>query len=291
MANDKAAQYDIAALKAQYDRDGVVMVPGLVSQDWVQRITVAIAEFRQQDPGDIRSTYFGHGPGRTTIRWMWREHSALLKFAREAGIGGVIGGIMGAKRLKFWYDNIFIHEGGFQNFTREAGYDREYLAGTPWHHDVTAFPFTGEMNASVWVALTPVTADTAPLMCLKGSHRTGKLYRPAVYTDQKAEVADGFHAPPDWEAAIARGEWEKLWWPMQPGDTLLIHPNTIHGAPPAKDGAQTRIGFSTRWAGDDIRWWPHAYAMKFLGIDYKDIAVGSPPDGPYFPLVWQEETR
>lgn len=287
MGADKAASYDIASLKATYDADGVVKVPGLVSKEWVARVTAAIAEFRKRDPGDVRSTYFGHGPGRTTIRWMWREVDELLQFAKQPGIGAVIGGIIGSSSLRFWYDNTFIQEAGFDRFTKEAGYDREYLAGTPWHHDVTAFPFTGEQNPSVWVALTPVNEDSAPLMCLKGSHRTGKLFRPAVYTDQQAPVSDGFHPPLDWEAAIARGEWEKLWFPMEPGDTLLIHPNTIHGAPPAKDGSHTRIGFSTRWAGDDIRWWPHAYAMKFLGVDYKDITVGSVPDGEYFPLVWQ----
>lgn len=68
------------------------------------------------------------------------------------------------------------------------------------------FPFKGEMNPGLWVALTPVTEDSAPLMCIKGSHRTGVLYRPAVYTDQNAPVVEGFEALPDWDAKIAAGD-------------------------------------------------------------------------------------
>ncbi len=291
MDADQSTAYDIPALKAIYDADGVVKVPALVSRAWVERLTTAIAGFRERDPGDVRSTYFGHGPGRTTVRWMWREVDALLQFACEPGIASLIGGVIGASSLRFWYDNTFIQESGFEGFTPAAGYEREFLAGTPWHHDAVAFPFTGEQNPGLWVALTPVTEDTAPLTCIKGSHRTGALYRPAVYVDQHETVAEGFHATPDWDAAIAAGEWEQVWFPMEPGDALIIHPSTIHSAPPAKDGAQTRIGFSTRWAGDDIRWWPHPYAMDFLGVDYADVEEGTAPDGAFFPLVWQANAR
>jgi ectoine hydroxylase-related dioxygenase (phytanoyl-CoA dioxygenase family) len=286
---DSTTGYDIAALKAIYEKDGVVKVPALVSQAWVARLTAAIAEFRKRDPGDVRSKYFGHGPGRSTVRWMWREVEELLQFASESGVAPVIGGIVGASFLRFWYDNTFIHESGYEEITAEAGYEREFLAGTPWHHDVVAFPFAGEQDPGLWVALTPVSEDTAPLTCIKGSHRTGVLYRPAVYFDQHAPVAEGFRDTPDWDAAIAAGEWEKVWFPMEPGDALIIHPNTVHGAPPAKNGAATRIGFSSRWAGDDIRWWDQPYALKFLGIDFADVEAGTAPDGEFFPMVWKAE--
>ena len=291
MDADSTTPYDIPALKAIYDADGVVKVPALVSQAWVERLTAAIAEFRKRDPGDVRSTYFGHGPGRTTVRWMWREVEELIQFASESGVAPLIGGIIGASSLRFWYDNTFIQESGYDGFTPEAGYEREFQAGTPWHHDVVAFPFTGEQNPGLWVALTPVAEDTAPLTCIKCSHRTGELYRPAVYVDQHTPVAGGFHDLPDWDAAIAAGEWEKVWFPMQPGDALIIHPNTIHGAPPVKNSAPTRIGFSTRWAGDDIRWWVQPYATHVPGIDYADVVDGTAPDGEFFPLVWQAEAN
>lgn len=287
MDSTETTRYDIPALNAAYDADGVVKVPGLVSQAWVERLTSAITEFRKRDPGDAFSTYFGHGPGRTTIRWMWREVDDLIAFARESGVAPVIGGVVGASSLRFWYDNTFIQEAGYDGFSRDAGYEREFRAGTPWHHDAVVFPFTGEQNPGLWVALTPVTEGTAPLTCIKGSHRTGELYRPAVYVDQDAPVPEGFRALPDWDAAIAAGEWEKVWFPMAPGDALILHPSIVHSAPPVRGGGSTRIGFSSRWAGDDIRWWPHPYSMRFLGIDYDDIEDGTPPDGAYFPLVWQ----
>ena len=272
------AAYDIPALKAAYDADGFVKVPGLVSQAWVERLTAVIHEFLKRDPGDPYSTYFGHGPGRTTIRWMWREMDEVQRFARESGVAPVIAGIIGSRSAFLWYDNTFIHEGGHEG---------EHQAGTPWHHDVVAFPFKGAQNPSVWIALTPIDGDNAPLACLRGSHRTGALYRPVVYTDQNAPVADGFSAPPDWQALIEAGEWEPVWYPMAPGDVLMIHPNTIHGAPPVKAGAPTRIGMSTRWGGDDLRWWPHPYALDFPGVDYARVTPGTRPEGPLFPVAWR----
>lgn len=272
--------YDLTALKATYDADGVVKVPRLVSADWLERLTVALTEFMKDDPGEGNSVNFGHGPGRTTVRWMWRTMPDVLAFGKDQHIGSVVGAVTGAKHLMFWYDNTFI---------QDPGHKEAFQAGSPWHHDAAAFPFKGEQNPSLWVALTPVTEDTAPLTCLKGSHRTGVLYRPSVYVDQKAALPEGFVDQPDFDAAIAAGEWETVWFPMEPGDALLIHPNTVHGAPPAADGAPRRVGFTSRWAGDDIRWWIHDFAMRIPGMDFADVKDGTAPEGELFPVVWRSD--
>jgi ectoine hydroxylase-related dioxygenase (phytanoyl-CoA dioxygenase family) len=138
----------------------------------------------------------------------------------------------------------------------------------------------------VWVALTPVTTKTSPLTCLKGSHRTGLRYRPPVGIGKETPLPEGFVEQPDWDAAVSAGEWEKISFVMEPGDTLLIHPDTVHGAPPAEDGAPRRIGFTSRWAGDDVRWNLHDYALRIPGIDYADVTEGEPVGGKYFPEVW-----
>ncbi len=270
--------HDIPALKAVYDRNGVVKVPGLVSDEWVQRLNNALTEYLKKDPGEGNTVNFGHGPGRTTVRWMWREVDEIFRFATDSGIAPTVAGIIGATRLRFWYDNTFIQDSGFKNAE---------LSGSPFHSDSSAFPFTGEQNPSVWVALTPVTEDMAPLTCLKGSHRTGLRYRPSVYVRQDTPLPDGFVEQPDWDALVAAGEWEKISFTMDPGDTLLIHPDTVHGAPPAEDGAPRRIGFTSRWAGDDICWHVHDFALNIPGLDFKDVTEGDPVDGECFPEVWR----
>lgn len=275
-----ASTYDLAALKAAYEADGVVKLPGLVSAEWVKRLTDTLNDFLKKDPGAGNSVNFGHGPGRTTVRWMWREQPEVLRFAKESGIAPTIAAVIGVRSLKFWYDNTFIQDGGYAD---------QPLSGSPWHSDNSAFAFTGEQNPSVWVALTPVTLDTSPLSCLKGSHRTGTRYRPPVFVSQDEALPEGFSEQPDWRAAIDEGEWEVLAFEMEPGDTLLIHPDTIHGAPPAADDAPRRIGFTSRWIGDDIRWWKHAYGMPLPGLDFADVEDGTVPEGEFFPEVWRGE--
>lgn len=274
--------YDLQALKAVYDQDGVVKVPGLVDHAWVARLTDVLTDFLKDDPGEGNSVNFGHGPGRTTVRWMWRERDEVLQFARESGIAPTVAAIIGTTRLRFWYDNTFIQDSGFKGAVR---------SGSPYHSDSSAFPFTGEQNPSVWVALTPVTHESAPLTCLRGSHRTGLRYRPPVGVDKDTPLPEGFVEQPDWDAAVAAGEWQRVSFEMDPGDTLIIHPATIHGAPPAEDGAPRRIGFTSRWAGDDVRWNVHDYAMRIPDIDYEDVTEGEPVGGAYFPEVWSSQEQ
>lgn len=270
--------YGIEALRKTYEDDGVVFIPNLVEEDWVNRLQITLDRFLTKDPGSGNSKNFGHGPGRTTVRWMFREEPEILRFAKESGIAPTIAGVIGTRSLRFWYDNTFIQEAGFKNAE---------LAGSPYHSDASVFPFNGEQNPSVWVALTPVLKDTAPLTCLRGSHKTRLRYRPPVYERKGVPLPDGFSEAPDWESQVASGEWEEVWYEMEPGDTLLIHPDTIHGAPPASDEAPKRIGFSSRWAGDDVRWYKHDFAMDIPDLDYESVANGSALSGELFPLVWE----
>ena len=274
--------YDLQVLKSVYNQDGVVKVPGLVSEAWVERLTNVLTDFLKNDTGERETVNFGHGPGRTTVRWMWRERDEILQFASESGVAPTIAAIIGTTRLRFWFDNTFIQESGFKG---------EMHSGSPYHSDSSAFPFKGEQNPSVWVALTPVTSETAPLTCLRGSHRTGLRYRPPTSIHKKEPLPEGFVEQPDWDEAVAAGEWEKISFVMEPGDTLLIHPDTVHGAPPIEDGAAQRIGFTSRWAGDDLRWYLHDYALRIPGIDYADVTEGEPVGGEYFPEVWALESK
>jgi ectoine hydroxylase-related dioxygenase (phytanoyl-CoA dioxygenase family) len=267
--------FDLDAAARDYARDGVVKLPGVVSAEWLARLRAVIDAFRAHDPGAGNTVHYGHGRGRLTMRWMWRTNPAILAWARRSGIAPVIAHIIGARELKLWYDLTFIHS---------PGIDAE---GTPWHHDLAAFPFKGGMNPSFWLAMTEVTAATAPLTCIKGTHRAPKMFRPTVYTDPHLPLPPDYVDQPDWDAKIAAGEVETVWWPLQPGDALLIHPGTVHGAPPMAAADGQRIGFTTRWMGEDVTWRPDAFSMKIPGIDNAQVPVGARPTGPEFPVVWR----
>jgi ectoine hydroxylase-related dioxygenase (phytanoyl-CoA dioxygenase family) len=276
MANaPMASRYDLATLSADYDADGVVAIPNLLDKDWVSRLLNVVDEVRERSN---RNEEFPHiecfrAPGRMTVRWMWREYGVVQSFFSDAGVAEVVAAILKTPDLQYWFDLTFIHDHG------------EDSVGTPWHHDIAAFPFSGTKIPSLWIALTDMDLDQAPLRCIRGSHRNPTMFRPPVYVDDTLPVPEGYAEMPDVDAMVAGGEAEVLEWAVKAGDALIIHPFTIHGAPPVKRAGERRIAFTTRWAGDDVQWCPNAFSMPIAGIDYSQVPAGQRPEGALFPYV------
>jgi ectoine hydroxylase-related dioxygenase (phytanoyl-CoA dioxygenase family) len=183
-----------------------------------------------------------------------------------------VAAVIGAKRLQYWYDLTFIHDPNAEG------------AGSPWHHDIAAFPCKGAQIPSLWIAMSDITRDMAPLQCIRGSHRNPIMFRPPVYIDPQAPMPTGYGDMPDVEARIAAGEYERISWEVKAGDALLIHPSTLHGSP-SNRADRPRIAFTTRWAGDDVVWRPDAFSMSVPGVDLASVPVGERPSGPFFPYV------
>lgn len=278
--------YDLAALRRAYDRDGAVMVPSLIDRAWVGRLRAAVdgviaksktpeAEFEAISGVEVRRTK----GGRITIRWMWREIDDVRRFFSESGVAERLGTIIGAKHLRLWFDLTFIHLPGSED-----------PSGSPWHHDIASFPFSGDHVPSLWITLTDIDPDMSPLRCLRGTHLDRVQYRPPVYVDPNGALPAGFVDAPDFEALVAAGKYEVMTWDhLKAGDALIIHPYTVHGAPGNRSKVNPRIAFSARLLGDDIRWRPTPLSMEMPGFDYAKIVPGSVPDSPRMPIIWRAE--
>jgi ectoine hydroxylase-related dioxygenase (phytanoyl-CoA dioxygenase family) len=276
--------FPIAELRARYESDGAVMVPQLISRAWAERLLGIVddvlkqardpaAEFEDVQGIEIRRAAKG---GRITIRWMWRHRPDVRRFFDETRAPEVLAGILGSQRLRLYFDLTFIHEPMADD-----------PAGSPWHNDISAFPFVGEQVPSLWISLVDIEPDMSPLRCLRGSHKDRALYRPPVYTRADLSLPDGFVDPPDFEALVAAGRYEVLTWDrLSAGDALIINPYTVHGAPGNQSKARRRVAFTSRLLGDDIRWRPTPFSMPTPGIDYASLKVDTVPDGALTPVVW-----
>jgi len=290
MSQSRFGQDELDAFRAIYQRDGVVHVPGLLTPAWTARLLGTLQRARETlttgavavnpmqgrtaaagSPG-LGTAEFSQAPGRLTLRWLWRDDPEVRDFFTESGVAPVVAAVIGARRLQYWYDLTFFHDPGADG------------AGSPWHHDIASFPCKGEQIPSLWIAMNDISDDMSPLHCIRGSHRNRTQFRPPVYLDPGVELPDGYGDMPDVEARLASGEYERLSWDIRAGDALLIHPYTLHGAPPNRSD-KARVAFTTRWAGDDVAWRPDALSMKVPGVDLSQVTVGQRPDGPLFPYV------
>lgn len=269
----------LAAYRGDYLRDGAVVVPGLMESRWVMALKDIILNVRAH-VDDLKligpTVECGRGPGRITLRWLWRDLPQVRAFFETSDVYRYVAAVIGANRVQYWYDLTFLHEPG-------AGGD-----GTPWHHDISAFPFKGEQIPSLWIALVDIDEEMSPLQTFRGSHRWRGLIKPPVgpVRPLAGEPAPGEYIDtPDYEALIASGKAEVQTWLVKAGDAVIMHPNTIHGAPPNRTQDKTRIGFSSRWIGDDVVWRPDCHSMAIPGLDYSSAPLGARPEGPFFPYA------
>ena len=82
-----------------------------------------------------------------------------------------------------------------------------------------------------------------------------------------------------------RGELEFVQPELEPGDCTVHHGLTVHGAPGNATADRRRRAYVTRWAGDDVVYYPRPGIQPMLRDP--DIASGGPLDSDLWPVVWE----
>ena len=255
-----------------YARDGVTVARGLVEPAMVERLGRAV-DRAMAAPGEQALDFNDRGSAGRFFgdMMMWRRDADFRAAFFETRVAEVAGGLMGAREVRLFYDQIFAKE----PFT---------AARTPWHQDFPYWPVTGAMLCTAYVALDPIDAGNGAVEYVAGSHRWGE-FRQAPFREGGASarryVASPLAALPDIDAR--RGELELRSFALAPGDVVLFDARLIHGAP-GNPSARRRRTLALRLAGDDVRWRPHRGAFKALLA--AGLRPGAPLDGALFPLLW-----
>jgi ectoine hydroxylase-related dioxygenase (phytanoyl-CoA dioxygenase family) len=73
---------------------------------------------------------------------------------------------------------------------------------------------------------------------------------------------------------------------MEPGDVVVHHPLTVHGASGNRSQSQRRAAISVRYLGEDAVWDPRPATMPLPG--QPSYPPGTPlTDEQRFPIVWR----
>ena len=277
---------DLEVAITAYQNDGVAILRGVVSELWVETIRNAIERLMTEgrrgsdfsSPGDKR--FFGD-------MFSWTTESEFAQFLTETNLPEIAARVMNAADVRLFYDQLFVKEPGTP-------------ARTPWHQDLAYWPIEGEQILSIWIPFDDASPENGVVTYVRGSHRWGKLYRPQAFSATGNRVAENgvkqstepMPALPDIDADP--GSFELITWHMQPGDVLLHHPLTIHGAPGNATQDRRRRALSARYVGDDARWVErpgHFMRMPKVrqmmeALDIPDLQAGDSIDGKLFPRVW-----
>lgn len=256
---------------AAYERDGVVCLRGLFTPQWLEVLAAGL-ERNLQEPGPFAKRYTPPGaPGLFFGDYCnWRQIPEYARFLYDSPAAEAAGQLMRSGRVNLFHEHVLVKEPGT-------------VERTPWHQDQPYYCVDGEQICSIWLPLDAVPQETCPEF-VAGSHRWGEWYTPRRFVDNQdhPSAEAGFRAVPDVDAE--RSRYQILSWDLQPGDCIVFHALTLHGAP-GNQLPQRRRAFVSRWTGEDARFVLRAGFMS-PPPPADAPAPGSTMDSPAFPVVW-----
>lgn len=151
---------------------------------------------------------------------------------------------------------------------------------TPWHQDGPYWNVAGFQICSFWLAL-----DRIPKHCglefVRGSHRW-QDHNPQHFMDHSPYQDTGLADLPDIEGN--RDRYDIVSFDLEPGDAIVFHASTVHGAP-SMQGTGRRRAYSTRWVGDDAVFIKKPGERAFPVQD-ASLVEGKPLAGADYPVIW-----
>lgn len=265
-----------------FQRDGAVCLRQKFEQRWLDLIAEG-SERNLAAPSEYAESLSTEGSsGRFFSDYCnWREIPAFREFVYHSPAAEIVARLMGSEQAIFYHDHLLIKEPGTQ---------RE----TPWHHDQPYYPVNGRHMCSLWLPLDPVPLETS-LQFVKGSHAWDRWFVPRKFATSKdyaiEEATAGeereriaFESVPDIEGHPEK--YEILSWELNPGDCVVFHGLTLHGAAGNRSQTTARRALSTRWFGDDARFAERPWEIS------PPITGGLEPGDSMacetFPVIWEE---
>lgn len=254
-----------------YRRDGVVVLPGLVSPEAIAELARGV-ETNMSSPGPWANEYTPQGAtGRFFDDYVnWQRIEEFARHATTGPIPQAARELMGSSVARLFHEHVLVKEAE----TREV---------TPWHHDDPYYGIDGMDNVSIWIPLDPIP-DSVALRFIPGSHRWNRRFIPRRFADQSAYV----EAAHDFEHLPSPDELDRaatVSTPVELGDAVAFHYRTLHAAP-GTVGTQVnrRRAVSFRYVGDDARFATRPWRTS-PPLEGNGLRPGDPLEDPRFPVV------
>jgi ectoine hydroxylase-related dioxygenase (phytanoyl-CoA dioxygenase family) len=255
-----------------YERDGAVVLRGLLSQDEVELLRSGIDTNLSSPSPRAKVASSASDPGFFIEDFCnWSQIEAYRRFIFDSPLAEAAAQLMGSRTVRLYHDHML---------TKEPG----TVQRTPWHQDQPYYNIEGRQNVSFWIPVDPVSREST-LEFVAGSHRGPWLMPRSFMTSEAKWFPEGSLADlPAIEADRAR--YPIIGWALEPGDLVAFQMLTLHASSGVEPGRRRRV-FSLRVTGDDVTHAPRRWVTSpsFPGLD-AELAAGAPLDHPLFPLLF-----
>jgi ectoine hydroxylase-related dioxygenase (phytanoyl-CoA dioxygenase family) len=255
---------------SDYGRDGAVCLRGVFT-DWVDTIAAGIERnMREPGPYAAESVRSGEAGSFFDDYCNWQRIPEFRQVVERSPAAEVAARIMGSQSAQFFHDHVLVKEPGTQK-------------ATPWHQDTPYYFVDGTQTVSFWIPIDPVREAT--LRLIAGSHRWDPMILPVRWLDDSDfySTAGNYRPVPDPDN---EPDLRVLEWTMEPGDAVLFHFRTAHGARGNPASSRRRV-LSLRWVGDDARYAerPGRTSPPFPG---HEMTAGQRLRTDWFPVIHDE---
>ena len=276
---------------ATFWRDGVVCLRQVLPADWLARMAEPV-EVSLASAATTDLSAFGEDLARQTgaTRLIdptvaarnvprghflagtdhWREQPEFVDFALDSPLPAIVARLLRSTHVWFYEDSVLVKEPGTQE-------------KTSFHQDMAYFHLAGELVATTWVPLDPVTTETGAVRFVLGSHLDRTRYRPNTFVTTLSLGGDDAVDVPDYDEVATVGAARIVSFDTEPGDITVHHARTIHGAHANASATQRRRAISVRYAGDGTTFAPVPGLEK---PHHAGMVAGQPLDPTCCPLAW-----
>jgi ectoine hydroxylase-related dioxygenase (phytanoyl-CoA dioxygenase family) len=225
-----------------FSTDGVVCLRGALDPVEVAAMAEPIERaLRGPETADLGAlTGRGDAPAFAAGVDHWRSDPDFDRFARRSPLPEIAAALLGSERVWLYEDSVLVKEPG-------APFRTEF------HTDAGYFHVEGTQACTFWAPIDAAGVETGAVQYVRGSHRWTEDFRPNLFSipdpipGTEGSVVPDVLADPDLAALLVGFE-------VEPGDVVVHHYRTIHGAPANTSVSRRRRAISVRYCGDDIRY-------------------------------------
>lgn len=199
----------------------------------------------------------------------WKKDAGVRRVAFDSKLPEIAADLMKAVYVNFWEDTTFV----------KAPYTKQKTA---FHQDLAYFQIAGDQCVVAWIPLDPADLGNGVTQYVRGSHLWGETYAPNVFVSQTPIASSPEARCPDIEANP--DAYEIVSFDVQPGDVIVHHVRTVHGAGGNPSG-RWRRAVSFRYCGDKVRYFDRQGAIRQVGVSHC-LKTGDKLYSKDYPLVW-----
>jgi len=301
-----------------YEEDGVVWLRGILDARWASQLAIAIDELIVSPRGQAvdftnlglaattiaeeRSGFTPTGkwaqaehewgsprqlagsvlidekvqaaPGKRghflSMTGTWQRHPIIRELALASPLPEIAASLMWSQKVYLYDDQVLVKPPG----TREK---------TAWHQDLGYDNIQGEKVCGIRMPASKETPEMGLVQYWRGSHKSGKIFKVNYFISNATSIGDEGEEIPAIEGHEA--DFDLVWFAPEPGDVVVHHLRTLHGAGGNCSTTSTRRGITVRYGGDDVT---HKFRKYAPPQDLSELRDGAPldKDPERHPVAW-----